>query len=217
MKTIINLLIIAIIVYLLYKFVYLRYFSMDMTFSKVTDLVIDNLEGGYYHPDMLHDGRLRYDPRLETSGETMFGLDRINGAGLAVYPNWDKFWGLIDKADARHKWKWNYKGGDLEKQLKAYASDIMKGWYEKLAKDYLSPKAKSIVDSDKGLLFHFAYASWNGAGWFKIFAAPINAAVINGTTNPKDLEQIAIDQRKNSTNSLIVQSSGKIENIMKTA
>ena len=29
------------------------------TFSNTTKLVIDNLEGGYYHPNMLKDGRVK--------------------------------------------------------------------------------------------------------------------------------------------------------------
>jgi hypothetical protein len=47
-------------------------------FDKITSLVIDKLEGGYYHPNMLIDGRVK-DIRYSGSGETMFGIDRLKG------------------------------------------------------------------------------------------------------------------------------------------
>ena len=54
---------------------------MDNNFVNITKLVIDKLEGGYYHPDMLQDGRVK-DSRYSSSGETMYGLDRHAGHSL---------------------------------------------------------------------------------------------------------------------------------------
>lgn len=60
-------------------------------FEYITDLIIDNLEGGYYHPDFYITGRKRYGDNAfitannfvksgyRSSGETMFGLDRDAG------------------------------------------------------------------------------------------------------------------------------------------
>ena len=44
-------------------------------------MIIDKLEGGYYHPDMLEDGRIK-DSRYSASGETMMGIDRKAGGKI---------------------------------------------------------------------------------------------------------------------------------------
>ena len=57
-------------------------------YKKMVKLVIDKLEGGYYHPYMLRPGDNRVEPNPENkefykkSGETMFGLDRHAGHGM---------------------------------------------------------------------------------------------------------------------------------------
>ena len=185
------------------------------TFDNATSLVIDQLEGGYYHPDMLSDGRIT-DSRYSGSGETMFGLDRTNGAQLSSDPNWNKFWSLIDQSGARDSWPWNYMGGSYNTQLKSYAEDIMYTWYNTLSNQYLSAGARAIVESTPGLLFNFIYAAWNGAGWFKTFATTINNAVAGGNTDPTSLTQIAINARTGSSNSLIAQTGAKIAQIIKS-
>jgi len=185
-------------------------------FNEMTSRVIDELEGGYYHPDMLKDGRVK-DSRYSNSGETMFGIDRKAGGSINTTTAGKKFWGIIDNAGASRNWKWNYKGGSLGASLKQGAADIMYPEYERNATNYLSAKAKSIVDSDNRLLFHFIYASWNGAGWFKKFAADINKAVESGITNTNKLVKVAIDSRTkeglregSNPNSLIAQGGFKI-------
>jgi len=179
------------------------------TFKAVLIQVIDQLEGGYYHPDMLADGRVK-DARYGNSGETMFGLDRKAGGNLNTTPAGVKFWAEIDKLNARKNWKWNYKGGDVAPRLKEQLADVMFPHYTDLSNRYLSDKAAQIVESDNRLLFHFIYAAWNGAGWFKKFATKINDAVANGTTNADKLVKIALDSRINSGNSLIAQGGNKI-------
>ena len=51
------------------------------------------------------------DPRYATSGETMFGLDRLQGKQEATATG-RQFWSLIDKNKTKEVWKWNkdYKG-----------------------------------------------------------------------------------------------------------
>jgi hypothetical protein len=63
-------------------------------FEYLTNIIIDNLEGGYYHPDFYITGRKRYGDNVfissnafikakyGSSGETMFGLDRDAGWDL---------------------------------------------------------------------------------------------------------------------------------------
>lgn len=211
-------------------------------FIRIVGQVIDNLEGGYYHPAMLQDGRLNVSnsAAYSTSGETMFGLDRSAGHELFYstprpsntvsqdvqmiesnaykYKNdaAAEFWGTIDKAGAKTKWKWNYLGGDLNGSLKSLAGQIMKPNYEKLANQYLG-KNRPVAESDPRLAFHFVYACWNGPGWFKKFASDMNAAIAAGKTNPDDLANVALDSRikeglqpGSPPNALIKQGGEKI-------
>ena len=161
--------------------------TIPKIFNDSTKLVIDQLEGGYFNPAWHNVG----DPRYATSGETMFGLDRLQGKQEATATG-RQFWSLIDKNKTKEVWKWNYKGGALGDQLKDLAIQIMYPLYTNNAKLYLNDKAKKIIDSDPALLFHFIYATWNGAGWFKKFATDMNTAVNNGVTN---LQQVAINSR----------------------
>ena len=212
-------------------------------FKGVTALVIDKLEGGYFHPNMRTANPTKFGS-YHRSGETMFGLDRHAGHGLYyttprksddvisnlkniegnVYeyktPESKEFWTIIDTANAKKNWAWLYRGGSLESKLKDLTAEIMYPVYERNAKNYLSPKAKSIVDSDNRLLFHFIYASWNGAGWFKKFATDINKAVDSGITDVDKLARVALDSRLkeglksgSAPNSLIAQGGRKIETL----
>lgn len=185
-------------------------------FNTMCSLVIDKLEGGYYHPDMLKDGRVK-DSRYSNSGETMFGIDRKAGGSLNTTTAGIAFWKIIDAANARKLWKWNYKGGALAPELKKYTCQIIYPQYEKLSKLYLSPKAKSIVDTDNRLLFHFIYSTWNGSGWFKKFATDMNKAVESGITDTTKLTNVALNSRTKEglkvgspPNSLVAQGGKKI-------
>lgn len=189
-------------------------------FNVIVTKVIDSLEGGYYHPDMLTDGRIK-DSRYASSGETMFGIDRKAGGSINTTPAGVKFWNLIDNAKARTKWQYNYRGGPLESQLKPLVGDMIYPEYTRLSTKYLSPEAKKIVDSSDALTFHFAYATWNGAGWFQKFANDINKAVASGVKDPVKLTQVAVDSRTKEglkpgspPNSLIAQGGAKISGIL---
>lgn len=182
----------------------------------MAELVINKLEGGYYHPNMLADGRVK-DQRYKDSGETMFGIDRRAGGSINITPAGLKFWSIIDAANAKNLWKWNYKGGSLEPQLRAIAADVMYPQYDKFASLYLTPQSRAVVESDGGLLFHFIYATWNGSGWFKKFADDINARIKSGVTDTTKLKQVAIASRTteglkkgSQPNSLVAQGGNKI-------
>lgn len=195
---------------------------MDLVkFIKVVKIVIDNLEGGYYHPLMIQDGRVKDNPVFHASkyqkesGETMYGEDRLNGASLFNNDYGRKFWSLIDSADAKHKWHYNYMGGDLAPQLEQLVANIMFPAYDHLCSVYLLPKTQILVNSDERLSFHFAYATWNGAGYFQHFAEVLNESVNKGITNVDALVNIALDSRLNSSSSLIKNTAQKISILFK--
>ena len=178
-------------------------------------LLVNNIEGGYYHPDMLKDGRVK-DKRYKNSGETMFGIDRKAGAGYrAGNPAaWDSFWGKIDAAGARSKWKWNYFGGNLEYELKKLSLDIIMPWFQSFSKKYLTPQAIDVIIRDKRLIFHFLYGTWNGPWWFGEFARKMNERVKNGETDTEKLAQLAIADRKAAKDTLISNKAELIGRLM---
>jgi hypothetical protein len=63
-------------------------------------------------------------------------------------------------------------------------------------------------------MFHFIYATWNGAGWFQKFANKINESVDEGVTKISDLESIAMKSRKESGNSIIASGGQKISKLL---
>ena len=181
------------------------------TYANTVDLIIANLEGGYFHPQMLKDGRVT-DQRYAASGETMFGIDRANGPSGS--PGWNDFWALIDNANAKDNWSWNYMGGALAGQLQDLAGQIMLPVYQDLSNKYLSPAAQALVESDARLLFNFVYGAWNGSFWFQGFANKINDAVSQGVTDTSQLTDIAVRARTDSGNSLISQGGAKIASLV---
>jgi hypothetical protein len=207
---------------------------MEDYFNEVTQVVIDKLEGGYFHPDMRTKNPGKFGA-YHRSGETMFGLDRHAGHdlfystprktkdvlenlkyiynGSYTYKNEDakEFWTTIDKANARKNWPWLYKGGSNEKRLKELTGKIMYPKYENLANKYLSEKSKKLVESDPRILFHFIYAVWNGPGWFQKFAQKFNDAVEKGVVNKDELLEVALNSRINSGNTLISNGGKKIK------
>jgi hypothetical protein len=204
-------------------------------FINITKIVIDKLEGGYYHPDFHLQNPSKF-PR-GTSGETMFGLDRHNGHDLYystkrkssnVYKNLDyiysgvyqyktpeskEFWSTLDKANARSNWQWLYRGGKNEKRLTELAAKIIYPQFMALTKKYLTPEAQKAVFKDPRLIFHFSYATWNGSGWFAdVFAPAINDAVSKGVRG-NELAKIAINSRLNSGNKLIAKGGKQMQAI----
>lgn len=175
-------------------------------FTSLTEIVIDNFEGGYYHPNMKLKMSASNAAKMGDSGETMFGLDRKHGASLAKYDGWAQFWALVDSAGAATKWKQYYRGGELEPQLKKLAAKIMYSWFLVLSAKYITPKAAQLIANDDRLIIHFSYASWNGEGWFKRFAAALNSA--NG--DREFVYQQAIKARTESSNVVMRQQGANM-------
>ena len=207
-------------------------------FQDVTKIVIDKLEGGYFHPDM-RSKRPDIFGSYHRSGETMFGLDRHAGHDLYystprktkdvlnnlqyIYggyykyksPDAQKFWNIIDNANARKNWKWNYKGGKYADELQKLAANILRPQYEKLSNRYLTEESQKLISQDPRILFHFIYAVWNGSGWFQRFATKFNEAVKQGKRG-NDLLNAALNSRINSSNKLISNGGKKIKGFINT-
>lgn len=168
---------------------------MKSRFYNYANLIIDNIEGGYYNPDR------HYSDAMGKSGETMFGMDRkwggptVTNTAPAV-----KFWQIIDSNSSG--WAYLSKGGNSEKELRKLAAEIMYIRYDKCLK-YLSKKAQKLVSKSPRLECHFFYACWNGEGRFKEFATVINNAINSGTKQIKDLETKAIESRLNHSVALL--------------
>ena len=201
--------------------------------------VIKKLEGGYYHPKMYVDNPSKF--RLyNTSGETMYGLDRH--AGFNIYYKGNritsnvqnnlkyiengtyeykteaakKFCGLLDSIDAKNTLPWLNMGGANEEKLILLASEIMYPTFLNLADLYLTTdEEKKIVFSDPRLLFHFIYATWNGPGFFKFYAAALKKAIANNLTENEILED-QLKQRRNSTYSQIRKSADVMTKLFPT-
>jgi predicted nucleotidyltransferase len=182
--------------------------SGSVDFRQITRSVINNLEGGYYNPNW------NSTKGMGRSGETMFGIDRRHGGKYNTSPAGIKFWSIIDKNKTPQTWKYNYRGGQLEGELTDLVVDIIQPFYNEFKDRYLSPTVKKLVDSDSRLTFHFAYAVWNGPGWFRKFAKVINKAVENGELNTDVLSKKAIRSRVDSGNSLIAKSGRKIDDVL---
>ena len=172
----------------------------------LTDLIINNIEGGYYHPDMQTANPAKFAV-MGISGETMYGLDRKNGAGSAV-TNSDagkKFWALMDQYYGAHhgdvSWYGDMADGkrvpaSVGQQLRQYTHEIISQMYNTYAGKYLSDGAWSVIMNSPQLQLQFLYAVWNGPGHFKTFADLVNAAYANGTRAAAALYQLVSDARR---------------------
>ena len=175
-------------------------------FIEITQLVIDGLEGGYYHPDMKKRFNEKSQKALGDSGETLFGLDRKHGSQLAKYPEWAEFWAMVDADRTKNPalWKYQYRGGLLEAKLKALTASIMYGWFSSLASKYLKEAALKAIANDDRLIIHFSYSSWNGEGWFKRYAQALQST-LSTQTEKEAIFQQAIKARTESSNPVIRQ------------
>lgn len=186
------------------------------SFDEMTGKIIDKFEGGYYHPDMIKDGRIQSKGKMGDSGETMMGIDRKHGGTINTSSDGKKFWDSIDNAGAKDKWKYDYRGGPMESELRKLVIKMIKPFYSDYVSRYLSSEASKIVNDNPSLMFHFIYAVWNGPGWFRKFSTVINDSVKKGMTDPKKLAEIAIRSRIDSGNSLIAKNGKKMSDLIGT-
>ncbi len=186
--------------------------SVDSKWMKVTKKVIDKLEGGYWNGSTPKNEKTSKfgicgnhpNGSMGASTETLFGLDRYNGS-IEKTPEGQEFFRIIDKqkkdlgmSQFCKKWKWGYRGGDLEDKLKTLAAKIMKNSFDRNMRNFVkSPELKKRIENNDRLLMHFSYASWNGPGFFQQFARSMENAVKEGKSDKELLKQ-AIADRKNS-------------------
>lgn len=165
-------------------------------FRRISDLVIQYLEGGYSTAEMLKDGRLKpiEDPEIraayERSGETLYGIDRrwfkVND------PRVIKFWAKVDQSGIKKFLGWNkFPAEPLNSELRAMVADFMEDHYKILAKKYLTEKAREIVENYPPLYANFVYAAWNGPGFFERFGKLANANTDKSPADIYDLVQAA--------------------------
>jgi hypothetical protein len=186
-------------------------------FEPMTIVVIDNFEGGYYHPDMKRNFKPSDQKKLGDSGETMFGEDRKHGSQLSKYPEWKEFWGLVDADRVKNPglWKYQYRGGKLEGQLKKLTAAIMYKWFRYLAGKYILISSMDEIANDNRLMIHFSYASWNGEGWFERYAKALNVAIKQYEGDKEMIFKTAIKARTESSNPVIRQQGNKMMNLFK--
>lgn len=183
--------------------------TIDSTWVDITDKVISNLEGGYYN-DVWHKS-----DAMGRSGETLFGLDRKNGGSLNTTPQGLEFWKLVDENKNQTEWEYLYQpGGLLGVKLRSLLSQIMENLYDNLSKTHLKQNIK-IVNSSPKLKFHFAYACWNGSGYFQTWAENLNQRVAKGTTNVNALFNLGMQDRRNTGIALFKKGASIIEAIFK--
>jgi hypothetical protein len=161
------------------------------TFAEVVKAVVINLEGGYYN------GGGNKDKRYATSGETMFGIDRVRGGTLNTSAAGKKFWKIMDDNNAKTKWPWLYVPKDpIKSELLKLVAEIMKPEYDRLAKIYLkNTTVRTLIESDGRLYYNMVYASWNGSGWFGGFAKLLTNAYNAGSKTSDQLLTVITKER----------------------
>jgi len=183
-------------------------------FNGLADKIITEIEGGYYHPDMLKDGRIK-DGRYGASGETMFGMDRRTGSVYVNTPEGKEFWNIIDSSGARKSWPWNTMGGVYETKLRTLAIKMIQKEFNRLLAKYITDKnITDLVNKSVGLTFNFIYATWNGEGYFRDMAKLLVDNYNSGIVDPNKLIDNQISFRLNHSNSLIKQSGEKMRDII---
>lgn len=190
-------------------------------------IIINELEGGYYHPDM--KAKLKGGSNMGDSGETMYGLDRQKG-NIENSDAGKKFFALVDKYYSTHHADTGYYNdkangqhadipASVGNQLKQLAAEVIYNRFNNYS-SALSKAAKEKVMTDPALLIQFFYGVYNGQGNFNKLAAVMNDALSKGTTDAKKLYQLL--QRKRRTlgtgdngNKLFRKGADKLDNIIK--
>jgi hypothetical protein len=189
--------------------------NSSLKFRDAVDTITNKLEGGYFHPYMKAANQSKF-AWMGDSGETMFGMDRKHGRQESNSSAGVEFWKLIDDEDAKSNWKYGYALEDnptLRDKLLDLVAQIMEPHFLDFSNRYLSDEAKSIIMSDPKLYFNFAYATYQGSGWFQKFAKKFNKKIEDGVTNIDELRDYVLQIRKESGNNIISGSGNKIDKI----
>lgn len=193
-----------------------------MTKEKLISFILDNIEGGYYHPNMkpyLVNGN-----RMGNSGETMFGLDRLNGGNdITASEAGKKFWFLVDSAYSNHHNDIRYYNDKADgtndipatigTQLRKIVNEIILTRFYKYSDSYFSDAAKKIIYRNPALTLQFLYACWNGAGNFKTFANVVNNAIAQGITDNTTLYNL-VKQARIAKGNLFAIGAAKLDAIV---
>jgi hypothetical protein len=194
-------------------------------FLEIVKQVISHLEGGYYNPS--YHLKQAQNPLYSKSGETMFGFDRKAGADLANSPDGILFWNKIDEQQIVKKWYYNYIPPDpLQSELITLAGKMMQPRYEQLlSRGITDTTLQNIIRTTPGLQFNFAYAVWNGEGWFLAFARELQHYYLsNPKVTSQDLVKFFVNRRINNAgllrpgqvqNQIISKTGSKIKTILK--
>jgi hypothetical protein len=220
-------------------------------FEYISNLIIDNLEGGYYHPDMYIKGAKNVNGKYMppsifkkegadygSSGETLFGLDRQAGwnswysskrlssspqtnlkyiySGNYKFINEDakNFWTTLDKLDARNKWPWGYRGGNVQTQLKALCIKMMYPLFINNLWNKLDDKGKILLLNDNKLAFNYIYGLWNGPGYYKYYTGIFNKQIKSGVNDSTNINNAILNARASSDSGLIRDSATKIKRVL---
>jgi predicted nucleotidyltransferase len=189
--------------------------NSSLKFRDAVDTITNKLEGGYFHPYMKAANQSKF-AWMGDSGETMFGMDRKHGRQESNSSAGVEFWRLIDAEDAKSNWKYGYALEDnptLRDKLLNLVAQIMEPHFLDFSDRYLSDEAKNIIMSDPKLYFNFAYATYQGSGWFQKFAKKFNKKIEDGVTNIDELRDYVLQIRKESGNNIISGSGNKIDKI----
>lgn len=170
-----------------------------------TNLVIDNFEGGYYHPNLKQ--YLKGGENMLDSGETMYGIDFVHGGSLGqsqfanevhnffapyvaqVQDNSSAVKIYNDKANGKKVAPKEY-GERWRPMVAAMMLDLFKQYFS-----YLNAGAQQMVLNDPALMLQFWYAVWNGRARFQKFAEIMNAAYNNGERNPQTINILILNER----------------------
>ena len=175
------------------------------TARQYTDIVIDNLEGGYYHPDLKQ--HLKNGDKMGISGETMYGIDFQHGGSLGqsqfaqeVHNFFAPYVAqVVDNASAMRIYNDKANGkkvapADYGQRWRQMAADLMLQQMQQNIK-YLTPEARKMVLSDPALFLQFWYACWNGSGNFQKFAEVMNRAYNDGERDPQTINCLILAER----------------------
>lgn len=195
-----------------------------MKLSDYTDIIIAYLEGGYYHPNM--KSKLRNGSKMGNSGETMFGLDRVNGKpGVTTY--WNPFWQIVDewysdKHDDTSYYQHKADGtkgipAEVGEQLRDLTNQEMARRFDyymnktmffpdnESSAIYLSDKEKNYIYSHPSILLNMYYATWGGTERFKQLAAALHE-ILKTSTDENDVwealqkKRISVGATQSATN-----------------
>lgn len=180
----------------------------------IINSIINNIEGGYYHPIMRRKNPQKYK-NMGGSGETLFGIDRkFAGKDLENMSEWRRFWSLVDqdKKNNPRKWVHNYSLKDnpnLKKELKDLVILLIKNRFRNFSNKFLSNKTKELIKCDTYIIYQMVYASYNGYGFFQKLSNKLNELVENNK-GIDDLNWAIRQWRENYPNKIINQSAPKI-------